>query len=46
MRLLKKQLYVFDRLIERHFAQVFAHFKVLGITPILYAAEWFSTLFG
>ena len=39
-------LYCLDRLIELHLPQVFSHFKEQRVTPILFASEWFTTLFG
>jgi hypothetical protein len=43
--LLKTLLYQFDRLIELRMAKLFSHFKENNVTPLLYASEWFSTVF-
>jgi len=43
--LLRQYLYILDRLIENHLPKVFSHFKGQGIVPMLFASEWFSTLF-
>ncbi|KYR02448.1 RabGAP/TBC domain-containing protein [Tieghemostelium lacteum] len=43
--LLRQYLYVIDRLIETTMPKLFSHLKEIGITPVLFASEWISTLF-
>eukprot|EP00727_Mastigamoeba_balamuthi_P007947 m51a1_g3773 hypothetical protein (366) ;mRNA; f:142843-144046 len=43
--LLRVCLYCLDRLVERRIPRLFSHFKALGITPLMFASHWFSTLF-
>jgi hypothetical protein len=39
-------LYCLDRCIELFLPALFSHFKEQRISPILFASEWFTTLFG
>ena len=39
-------LYCLDRCIELYLPALFSHFKEQRISPILFASEWFTTLFG
>lgn len=39
-------LYCLDRFIEIFMPKLFSHFKEERISPILFASEWFTTLFG
>jgi hypothetical protein len=43
--LLHSLLYQFDRLVEMRMPKLFSHFKANNVTPLLFASEWFSTLF-
>ncbi|EAL68982.1 RabGAP/TBC domain-containing protein [Dictyostelium discoideum AX4] len=45
LSLLRQYLYVIDRLIETLLPKLFSHFKEIGVTPVLFASEWISTLF-
>lgn len=38
-------LYCMDRMVDTHLPHLFSHFKELGVTPLLYASSWFSSLF-
>lgn len=39
-------LYCLDRFVELFMPQLFSHFKEERVTPILFASEWFTTLYG
>ncbi len=39
-------LYCLDRCIELYLPPLFSHFKEQRVSPILFASEWFTTLFG
>ena len=43
---LVSNLYCLDRFIELYLPHLFSHFKEQRISPILFASEWFTTLFG
>eukprot|EP00019_Armaparvus_languidus_P002543 CAMPEP_0168594144 /NCGR_PEP_ID=MMETSP0420-20121227/8727_1 /TAXON_ID=498008 /ORGANISM="Pessonella sp." /LENGTH=181 /DNA_ID=CAMNT_0008630415 /DNA_START=227 /DNA_END=775 /DNA_ORIENTATION=+ len=43
--LLHLRLYQLDRLIELRLPKLFSHFKEEFVTPLLFASEWFSTLY-
>ncbi|KAF2069729.1 hypothetical protein CYY_008951 [Polysphondylium violaceum] len=45
LSLLRQYLYTIDRLIETTMPKLFSHFKEIGVTPVLFASEWISTLF-
>lgn len=44
--LLTNFLYKVDRLLQVFSPDLFLHLKSLGIKPVMYASEWFSTLFA
>lgn len=44
--LLTNFLYKIDRLLQVFSPDLFLHLKSLGIKPVMYASEWFSTLFA
>lgn len=44
--LLRKMLYIFDRLLERFLPKLFAHFKSQSVSPHLFASQWFTSLFA
>lgn len=44
--LLRLSLYQLERLLELELPQLYHHFKDEGVNPVLYASEWFSTLFA
>lgn len=44
--LLRKMLYILDRLIQTHFPRLFSHFKSQSVTPHLFASQWFTSLFA
>jgi len=44
--LLKLLLYAVDRLLEMRLPRLFAHFKALGVTPLLYSSQWFTGAFA
>lgn len=39
-------LYCLDRCVELYLPPLFSHFKEQRVSPILFASEWFTTLFG
>ena len=43
--LLNTLLYQLDRLVELRLPRLFSHFKAENVSPLLFASEWFSTLF-
>eukprot|EP01105_Mastigella_eilhardi_P022081 TRINITY_DN5406_c0_g2_i1.p2 TRINITY_DN5406_c0_g2~~TRINITY_DN5406_c0_g2_i1.p2 ORF type:complete len:176 (-),score=57.84 TRINITY_DN5406_c0_g2_i1:38-565(-) len=43
--LLKLCLYCLDRLIEIQLPHLFSHFKSCGVTPLLFASQWFPTVY-
>ena len=43
--LLRQLIYQLDRLVELRAPKLFSHFKMNGVTPLMFASEWFSTLF-
>ncbi|GAM27462.1 hypothetical protein SAMD00019534_106380 [Acytostelium subglobosum LB1] len=45
LSLLRRYLYVIDRLIETLMPRLFSHLKLIGVTPVLFASEWITTLF-
>lgn len=39
-------LYKLERLIQVYMPNLFLHFQSLGVQPVMYAAEWFTTVFA
>ena len=39
-------LYCLDRLVEMFLPKLFSHFKEERVSPVMFASEWFTTLFG
>lgn len=44
--LLTTLLYKLERLIQIYMPNLFLHFQALGVQPVMYASEWFSTVFA
>jgi hypothetical protein len=44
--LLTTLLYKFDRLIQVYMPNLSLHFQALQVTAVMYASEWFSTIFA
>lgn len=44
--LVQLALYALDRLVGVRYPALFSHMKELGVTPLLYASAWFSSLFA
>jgi len=44
--LIRQEYYIFDRLIEDETPALFAHFKAFNVSPVLFSATWFETLFA
>lgn len=44
--LLTTLLYKLDRLIQIYMPNLFLHFESLGVQTVMYASEWFSTIFA
>lgn len=44
--LLTTLLYKLDRLTQVYMPNLFLHFQALGVQPVMFASEWFSTVFA